>query len=165
VRRVYRKKNLPKLAEAVKFDSAFVSFARNLYLEHVENPPWVPHEFSPKKFKLAQICTLVDILHYSAFVRSIAKCNPPADVELIKRQFEDPMGLVRVLHRVTPAAPSLVQVGPLNHRRLTQLLATSPELKAALELTRVPHYSTIAKLEARLKTLSEQRAAQRPMRA
>src|SRR5579862_2866682 len=137
-------------------DPGLVALARALYRHYTENPPWVPHEFSPKKFKLAQLCTLVDILEISSSAFGLAdlvKQDAPGTLKIIE-QLDDRRGLIDLLR----VAPIFVRIGPLNHRRLAQLLAASPELKTALELARAPHYSTIAKLEARLKAHREEQA-------
>jgi hypothetical protein len=90
-----------------------------------------PHKFSPKKFQVAQIKTLVFIIRLSR-ICTIDSAN-----------------LKSVIAPLEPLRPVFKPVGPLSHRRLIHLLKTSPNLREALELKNVPHYSTLAKFEAR----------------
>jgi hypothetical protein len=115
----------------------FIAIARFVYLPHKDHPSRTPHKFSPKKFDIAQIESLVFLMRLDQV--SSQECNNP------------PEDLRNMVEALTPFRQAFKSVTPLTYRRLARLIKRSRSLQQALELRSVPHYSTLAKFDAHSK--------------
>lgn len=120
--------------------SDLAEWLRAMLAEKKRSLPAHSHRFSPKKFTDPQLAVLVD-LHFWA-----------ADWYWIQRDprfsSEDQRKLSELRGRILPA--SLLDLGEISWRGIVKLLKECAELREALELKSVPHYSTLAHAANRL---------------
>ena len=121
------------------------------------------HRFSPQKYTKAQLAVL-------RYVRDVAQ------IEVRRRKIERLQRKVQTLHsKLYPNTPlptfdavrqlrvrrCLRDSGATSYRRLVRMLQDNPELKEALELAEVPHYSTLAYFDRRQRELEDSEKVKR----
>src|SRR6185437_13078671 len=115
-------------------NDSFIDAAGSVYRSIKEKRPRQYEKFIPKKFSIAQIETMIFLAEIRGITRATRNVQalPAASRELARRRRE--IGI---------AAPS-------SFRWLIKMLESSKALRDALELRRVPCYSTLYKAKKRL---------------
>jgi hypothetical protein len=130
-----------KLTLAKELKRLLMAFEEELY----KAEPF-SHRFSPQKFTQAQLA----VLQYVRDVAQIERLRRKV-VALHKKLY--PSSSLPTFHDMKPfrVRRCLRESGATSYRRIVRMLRNYPELKEALKLTEVPHYSTLAHFDRRQK--------------